>query len=106
MEGTKIEALSGERHTFLWPQEDWIRITTANGCSIDCTPNHPVYCNTGKIRADKLTIGEHIITKQGLNPVIEVVPFNKQARKISIVVPDGELYWANGILSSNMKEDP
>ena len=104
MEGSKIEALSGECHTYLWPQEEWIRITTANGCSISCTPNHPVYTNNGKTRVDVLTLGEYIITKQGFSPVVEIKSFSLKARKISIVVPDGELYWANDILSSNMKE--
>lgn len=105
MEGSEITPLSGIVTGHTEPWKDWIQLTTENGFSVPCVPTHPVISILrGKTWVKELLIGERIITKRGVSSVCELRPFVQEANKVVVHVPDGELYWANGILSSNRKQ--
>jgi hypothetical protein len=104
MQGTDIEPLGdGEVFKQLHGQTEWIRLQ-AGPYSLNCTPDHRVYTEFGLKKAGEITLADRLITVDGLRQVTVAEPFTRSCSKISVHMKSGHLYWANGILSHNMKQ--
>jgi hypothetical protein len=104
--GTVIEPL-GENAVFIHREfcSLWVRVTTANGHVLDAVPEHPVYTDRGKTQVQCLLVGEDVITKEGMSRVVSVETIAEDDDKLVVTLEQGHLYWANGILSHNRKEE-
>jgi len=104
--GTDIQTLGSINYvTEHLPQTDWIHIQ-AEGYdrSLDCTPDHPLYCpERGKTKAEEFKTGDWIITDHGLRKLLEPRMFFRNCTKVKVKMPHGHLFWANGYLSNNVK---
>ena len=105
LEGTPILSLCGEPRIRRSDQEEWVEIRLADGRTLIATPKHPVYSDAGKIPLRMVLCGEKIITDTGMVAVVKNRKFKNKATKFIVDFPRGHLYWANGILSHNLKID-
>jgi hypothetical protein len=104
LEGTAIVPLSGEPRIKPSDQEEWVEIKLADGRTLIATPKHPIYSDAGKTPLQLISCGEEIITDKGMVVVVEKRAIQKSATKLAVYLLTGHLYWANGILSHNLKE--
>jgi hypothetical protein len=106
MEGTFIQALTGEYHYELAPEDKWFLIQTENGMALCGNAEHPVYVRfKGEVRMPDVKVGDELITKRGISKVSKWMPFARECNKMIVSVPEGNLYWANGILSHNKRRE-
>lgn len=108
--GTRIEPLgridaNDWRIENTW-QDDWVCLGTKGGLRLECTPNHPLYTNDGKIEAQTLKTGDWVITANGMDKLSDVCTWKHHCTKQGPRMNYGHLYWANGFLSSNAKNQP
>jgi hypothetical protein len=104
IEGTLVEPLDNmpcTRH--LVDACEWWTVRTENGCELTAVPQHQVYTDRGKIAMQDVDLSDYAVTKRGVSRVVFVQPSTRIARKIYTQMPEGHLYWANGILSHNLK---
>jgi hypothetical protein len=102
MVGTEIEALGDipmTRH--LVAQNDWVVVKLENGYELTAVPEHPVITDRGQVRMDELVVGDEVVTDRGMSKVAELCTLFEPSEKIFVAMPEGHLYWANGILSHN-----
>lgn len=81
----------------------WVRVTLKDGRQLQATHNHPVYSERGKISLSTIPIGGKLITDVGLVEVTKKSYMQEPGTKWQVIMPTGHLYWANGILSHNIK---
>ncbi|KKM66639.1 hypothetical protein LCGC14_1479170 [marine sediment metagenome] len=103
LEGTTIFPFSGDPIIKESEQEEWVEIKLADGRVLIATPKHPVYSDAGKTPLNLISCGEEIITDKGMVAVVEKQTIQNKAIKLAVYIPTGHLYWANGILSHNLK---
>lgn len=84
------------------PAGEWIDARTAHRRLV-AVPNHMVYSDERKLPMKELAPGMEVITKDGLERITEVRFMAFQGRKKIVSCPEGNLYWANGMLSHNSK---
>lgn len=102
IEGTPIESLGGsEVQTDLIEETNWSIIETESGHTLTASSSHLLYTRRGLVPIHTLTPDDFVVTKKGESRVVIVSTRQKAAKKMSIHVPDGHLYWADGILSHN-----
>lgn len=102
--GTKIVPLGTDCVGVEEPNSIWVRVRTESGLELEATPDHPVYVSeSGKIPLCDVKVGDSMVTEAGESRVVEVVEFEEEGIKVRVVMNDGHLYWANGILSHNIK---
>jgi hypothetical protein len=107
MLGTVIETLGPSPwHQEQFPQYNWVRIYTKNGRELICTPEHPVFtARAGRTEARDVRKQDMIVTQTGEEEVVESKAFNRAGIKVCVHMDWGHLFWANGILSHNIKVD-
>lgn len=104
IEGTSIEALgASEVQIELFEEMNWSAIETENGHTLTASSSHLLYTRRGLVPISTLTIDDFVVTKKGESKIALVSTRQKAAKKMSIHIPDGHLYWAGGILSHNLK---
>jgi hypothetical protein len=101
--GTKIVPLGNPCFSVRRANSKWIEIRLQDGRSLIATPDHPVYTDRGKTPLKRLRKGQEVVTDSGMVAVI-----SKRQRKFVgemevISMTEGHLYYANGILSHNIK---
>lgn len=108
--GTEIDPLgpikADEWRTEMTAQDDWFALGTQRGLRLDCTPSHPLYTDNGKTPAEKLKVGDWLITEIGMEKLIKCDMWKHRCTKQQVFMNYGHLYWANGFLSSNAKNQP
>lgn len=108
--GTEIDPLgpikADEWRTELTHQDDWFALGTQRGLRLDCTPSHPLYTDNGKTPAEKLKVGDWLITEIGMEKLTKCDTWKHRCTKQQVFMNYGHLYWANGFLSSNAKNQP
>lgn len=106
MSGTDIIPLGSESYEIhVHSENNWLNIRTDDGKELNCTLDHPLYhAERGKVKAESLIRGDWIITADGERDVVEARRFQRVCSKWEIKMPQGHLYWANGILSHNIKQ--
>lgn len=105
MVGTDIEPLgdAGVRYEHL-AQTEWVQIVVNCGWQLTATPNHIIYSDRkGQTQMRALEIGEYVITKIGVQSVVAKHEFERSCMKEAVHMERGHLFWANGILSHNIK---
>lgn len=110
MIGTHLEPLGNEpidTQNYRWT--DWVRIETEPGGiftnGLNCTPNHPLYdSERGKVEAD-FFVGKRrwIITDHGEELVTNTTRFIKDCTKVQAIMKTGHIFFANGFMSHNAK---
>lgn len=89
------------------PWNEWYDVETENGRFLSCVPIHPLYSDhRGRTEVQNLLVGEYIITDLGLSKVKSLRHYSEDGIKMVISVPEGFLYFANGLLSHNKEEAP
>lgn len=102
IEGTPIESLGGsEVQTDLIEEINWSIIETESGHTLTASSSHLLYTRRGLVPISTLTPDDFVVTKKGESRVVIASTRQKAAKKMAIHVPDGHLYWADGILSHN-----
>lgn len=108
--GTEIDPLgpikADEWRTEMTHQDDWLALGTLRGLRLDCTPSHPLYTDNGKTAAEKLKVGDWVITEIGMEKLVKVDTWRHRCTKQQVYMNYGHLFWANGFLSSNAKNQP
>lgn len=104
IEGTIIESLGGsEVQTELIEEMNWSIIETESGHTLTASSSHLLYTRRGLVPISTLTPDDFVVTQKGESKVVIASTRVKAAKKMSIHIPDGHLYWAGGILSHNLK---
>lgn len=105
MSGTDIVTVGGLPYDIsVIGETEWIHLKIADGRELYCTYDHPLYHAVhGKMRADRMSEGEWIITDTGKQQIVGADFVRRACSKHKIVMEKGHLYWANGFLSSNFK---
>ena len=101
--GTLLHPLSGPIMSHREQCDDWVQVQLQNGLVLTATPNHPIYSIRGKVTLEQVKEGDEIITFKGEAGVKHVKPLHQSGEKLVVEVSQGHLYWANGILSHNIK---
>lgn len=108
--GTEIYPLgpikADEWRTEMTAQDDWFALGTQRGLRLDCTPSHPLYTDNGKTPAERLKVGDWLITEIGMEKLTKCDPWKHRCTKQQVFMNYGHLYYANGFLSSNAKNQP
>lgn len=105
IEGTEIVAVGVSQPKIEKVFEtNWVRIKTKNGKELVASHSHLLYTRYGLQRIRMLTIGEAVVTIDGESEITDITTETKRAYKLAIEIPIGHLYWANGILSHNVKK--
>lgn len=104
MLNSDIEPLGDSPYTnHHFPCNDWWRVVTKSGRSLNATPNHWVFdVNRGMVQMASMKNGMKLITVTGEDEVVESHPFVRACTKVQTKMEFGHLYYANGILSHNM----
>lgn len=112
MLGTHIKPLGYEEYdTVNAPQTDWVRIETEAGPftrSLNCTPNHPLYdSEQGKVDAS-FFVGKRrwILTDHGEELITNTTQFLRSCTKVHVKMKQGHIFFANGFMSHNFKDQP
>lgn len=104
--GTTIATLGDLPHECKELDEThWVTVTLKDSRQLQATRNHPVYTERGKISLAAVPVGHKLITDVGLVEVTEKVYIQTLRVKWQVIMPKGHLYWANGILSHNLKPE-
>lgn len=107
MLGTHISPLGEGKNysTTHYRHTDWINLASEDyPRTLNCTPEHPVYhADKGKITAEKLKVGDWLITDNGEVKLSEVRMFYRDCTKMEVSMPCGHLFYANGFMSHNVK---
>lgn len=105
MLGTVIEPLGPSPwHQQQIAQNEWVRIFTDRGRELIATPEHPVYTSrAGRTEMRDVRKGDKVVCIEGEEQVLDVKAFNRPGVKVSVHMDWGHLYWANGVLSHNIK---
>jgi hypothetical protein len=108
VEGTIIEPLGDAKMTQeVLDESTWIELTTENGCVLRATKTHPVFTeHIGKTPLSIVHVGDMLVTKQGSSRVIKLNLIYVLGKKVRVQMESGHLFWANGILSHNVKNIP
>jgi hypothetical protein len=85
-------------------ESEWVWLRIEDGRELYCTYEHPLYhAFKGKVPADTLSSGDHVITDKGEQILVGVEFRSKKCSKWNIKMASGHLYFANGFLSHNQK---
>lgn len=105
--GTDVATLGDLPHERKELEESyWVQVTLKDGRQLQATRNHPVYAERGKISLSTVPVGSKLITDVGLVEVTKKIYIQELGVKWQVIMPTGHLYWANGILSHNLKPAP
>jgi hypothetical protein len=99
--GTQIIPLSGQAELEEESASEWVAIILVDDTRLDCVPEHPIYLEDGKTLAANILPGNYAVTQRGLVAVAEIRRYREEGTKVQVRIPEGKLYWANGILSHN-----
>ena len=81
------------------------RLTLANGMSVRCTPDHPIFTQRGWVNAEELAAGDHVAVARSLPAGPEAVPAHKAAL-LGYALSEGSLgYDSHFYLYSNSSEE-
>jgi hypothetical protein len=103
IDGTIIMPLGCHALAQKTPNSNWIEIELKDGRILTATPDHPVYTDNGKTPLKRLSIGQEVITDQGMVEVVRKEEKVFDAEMLVVSMLEGHLYHANGILSHNIK---
>lgn len=105
MLGTPIEPLgTSPWHQQQLQQHEWVRVFTDKGRELIATPDHPIYTSrAGRTEMRDVRKGDYVVTITGEEKVIEKKDFVRPGFKVRVMMDEGHLFWANGILSHNIK---
>lgn len=104
IEGTEIVVLGGSSMSApLVDEMEWVIVETQNGKKLSASLSHLLYTRRGLVRLFTVTTEDHLVTDEGESRVSQVRRETRPGRKMHIHIPDGHLYWANGVLSHNNK---
>jgi hypothetical protein len=101
--GTDLKMLGCHALTQKEPNRNWIEIELEDGRILTATPDHPVYTDKGKTPLKRLRIGQEVVTDHGMVAVARKNKKTFDAEMLVVSMTKGHLYYANGILSHNIK---
>jgi hypothetical protein len=102
-EDTEIVPLNGEMFSHVVPAEEWIEIRCLHGRRLRAVPAHRVFAEEGCIRMAHLKPGMKVVTREGLDFVSRVERIFEKGMRRLVWIPQGNLFWANSVLSHNIK---
>ncbi len=103
-EGTVIEPLGQDALVLGAPWDTWCEIRLKDGRVLTGTPDHPVILeHFGRTALSQVLPGDSVVTNKGAVVVVEQRTYREPSRKLIVTMPEGHLFWANGILSHNLK---
>lgn len=104
VKGTNILALPGGAKMFITekPQTSWVVLYLEGGRKLISTPGHIIFTENGMVPVALLKKGTRVITRSGLSRVQKLARLDKEMTKLCVSLK-GHLFWANGILSHNLK---
>ena len=105
MAGTDIQAVGDLPYSIeVHSENEWIHLRIADGRDLYCTYNHPLYHTLrGRTPADALCEGDYVITDKGEQELVTVEFKRRVCSKHKVIMSKGHLFWANGLLSHNVK---
>ncbi len=102
-EDTEVVPLSGDLYSYLVPASDWIEIRSLSGRKLRAVPEHRIFTEDGCLRMAHLAPGMRALTLDGLEHIRSVERVQEEGKKRVVWVPKGNVYWANGFGSHNIK---
>jgi hypothetical protein len=85
--------------------EEWITIECVGKIELTATPSHRIFTiERGKVALRDVIAGEHVLTIFGEREIASITYFKKKDTAIKVHVPNNHLFYANGILSHNVKQ--
>ncbi len=103
LEGTEIVPLTHAMRVTSEVNRDWVEIELADGRRLTATPDHPIYTDRGKTPLRLVEVGEGVVTDKGIVAAARIAPLQRPGRKLVVSMQRGHLFWANGVLSHNLK---
>lgn len=103
LEGTEIVPLTHAMRVTSEENQSWIEIELADGRRLTATPDHPIYTDRGKTPLRLVEVGEGVVTDKGIVAAARIAPLQRPGRKLVVSMQRGHLFWANGVLSHNLK---
>lgn len=105
MSGTEIVTLGDEPYSLDVEGENrWVHLRLADKRDLFCTYDHPLYHTVkGRVTADSLTVGDIVITDVGEQELVTAEWTYRKCSKWKVCMKKGHLFYANGFLSHNMK---
>jgi len=100
-EDAKIVPLAGEVFSYLSPEHEWLELQTISELTLRANKDHRIFTDSGCVRMRDLQRNMRVITVNGLSTVRDVREIEEAGKKRLVWVPQGNLYWANGILCHN-----
>jgi hypothetical protein len=102
-EDTEVVSLHGDMFSHMVPAEEWIEVVCLHGRRLRAVPAHRLFTEQGCVRMAHLTPGMRIVTIDGLEAVSRVERITEKGMRRLVWIPQGNLFWANGLLSHNIK---
>jgi hypothetical protein len=105
MLGTPIEVIGDSPFSLQqFPQNEWVRVVTDSNRVLVAVPNHRIYTTrAGATEMRDVRRGDSIVCVGGEETVLENKQFVRPGVKVCVHMDKGHLYWANGVLSHNVK---
>lgn len=105
MLGTEIVPIGeGEWWKEEFVQNEWASVRTNSGRELVGVPTHRIYTGrAGLTEMRDVRKGDKIVTVLGEETVTDIRLFVRPGVKVCVHMSAGHLYWANGVLSHNVK---
>lgn len=105
MLGTEIIPIGdGIYSTEQMPQAEWSRLFTDSGRELIAVPTHRIMTGrAGWTEMRDVRKGDKIMTEVGEEVVTDIRLFTRPGFKVCVHMSKGHTYWANGVLSHNVK---
>lgn len=85
-------------------EDVWCFLLLEGGRHLVATPSHIIFTERkGRTRLDEVRMGDSVITINGAEKVESTGEMIESRAKCVVQMRSGHLYWANGILSHNLK---
>lgn len=106
MDGTDIQIWGDSPyHIEVLEEHEWIYIELNDGRNLTCTKDHPLYHTMhGRVEAKTVKAGQILLTDKGERMVTKIYSFIKPGIKKKVVMAEGHIFTANGLISHNTKQ--
>jgi hypothetical protein len=105
MSGTEIIPIGdGTFSTETMPQAEWARLFTNEGRELIAVPTHRIITGrAGWTEMRDVRKGDKVMCEGGEEIVVDIRQFTRPGFKVCVHMSKGFTYWANGVLSHNVK---
>jgi hypothetical protein len=103
IKGTSIIPIGFECLAIDVPNKDWITIRTTADFELTASRSHCVVVDGNKKSLSSLHVGDYVDTTSGSQRITYKRMYSEDGIALKVEMAEGHTYWANGILSHNMK---